>query len=80
MASRRSGAAVAALAGQLYVCGGYDGGSMLHSAERFLPGTGLWETLPPMSVSRDHAAVAAISSSSDSQRLSKNKQQQSTTL
>merc|ERR1712083_452200 len=61
LSQRRSGAAVAVVAGLLYVCGGYDGSEVLSSMERFDPGTGAWEALALMSERRDHAAAAVFS-------------------
>ena len=46
MFDRRSGAAAAALRGQIYVCGGSDGLRRLRSVERYDPRTATWHAVP----------------------------------
>lgn len=53
--------AAAALGGQVYVVGGNSSeGVFLDSAERFTPGWGYWETLPPMQAARAALSAAAV--------------------
>lgn len=54
-------AAAAALAGQLYLCGGQDAKLQpMDIVERFDPHVGTWETAPPMLQCRFGAAAAAL--------------------
>lgn len=66
MAEARSSAAVVALQGRLYICGGRAGfhshPRVLSSVERFDCHSGLWETLPSMQEPRYGAAAVALGS------------------
>lgn len=59
-AEPRVSATAAAVAGRLFVCGGWHGQQPSASMERFDPGTGVWEDMPPMFSARGGAASAAI--------------------
>ena len=48
----REGAGLANVDGVLYCVGGYDGDTILNSAERFDPRTGQWTAVAPMSTRR----------------------------
>lgn len=61
MSQMRAGAAIAAVGGSLYVCGGCRQAQYHASVERYSPVSGVWETLGPMSKARADAAVATIS-------------------
>merc|ERR1712100_315392 len=56
----RRDAGCAAIAGRLYVCGGFDGQDRLSSLERFDPMRECWESLPDMSTRRTGAATVAL--------------------
>eukprot|EP00969_Alexandrium_andersonii_P365722 15466870-Alexandrium_andersonii.AAC.1 len=65
MLAGRCGLAAAALNGSLFVCGSYSrlddppDLDLARSAERYLPGSDAWESLPPMALPREgHALVA----------------------
>jgi len=60
MLQRRAGAAAAAVAGRVYVCGGSDGAVELRTAERFDPLGAAWEPIAHMSQRRDCAAAANV--------------------
>lgn len=48
------------LDGRLYICGGLDGWEFRRSVERFDPGSGMWELLPPMRGRRASAGAACL--------------------
>lgn len=56
----REGCAVAELDGVIYVVGGYDGTTHLHSVERFDPMASKWEEVDPMNSSRMGCGAAAL--------------------
>jgi len=64
MPMQRYDFAAAAVRGLLYVCGGAGNpkgsGHPLNSADRYDPGSGHWERLPPMSAGRVGAGAAAL--------------------
>lgn len=60
MSVPRVAAAVAALLGQLFVCGGFDGMQRLNSAERFDVFTQCWVPLPSMAARRSSAAAITL--------------------
>ena len=51
------------VAGDLFVCGGYDGGACLNSVERFDPSTNEWTLISPMHYFRSSAGVVACDGS-----------------
>ena len=52
MSVRRSGCAAVCIEGNMYVMGGFDGGSFLKSAEMYDRSAGQWRALPEMSVAK----------------------------
>merc|ERR1711862_126969 len=60
MSCARDEAAAVAIAGELYVLGGFDGVHVLREVERFSPLSTAWESLPPMSTARTALAATAI--------------------
>lgn len=60
MTQRRDGAVAAALAGLIYVCGGFNGQQSLCSAESFDPIRRTWEPLPSMTQQRMFAACVVV--------------------
>merc|ERR1719443_1137206 len=62
MGEARSGHAVAAMGGHLYVFGGKDGQheGNLNSEARFNPERGLWESLPPLTQEARYISAIAI--------------------
>mmetsp|Transcript_152021 Transcript_152021/g.488104 ORF Transcript_152021/g.488104 Transcript_152021/m.488104 type:complete len:283 (-) Transcript_152021:68-916(-) len=62
MSERRHGAVAAAIAGSVYVGGGFNGQFDLKSAERFATSTRTWESLPDMADRRHGPLAAAIGS------------------
>eukprot|EP00930_Biecheleria_cincta_P003832 TRINITY_DN104743_c0_g1_i1.p1 TRINITY_DN104743_c0_g1~~TRINITY_DN104743_c0_g1_i1.p1 ORF type:complete len:538 (-),score=60.85 TRINITY_DN104743_c0_g1_i1:79-1692(-) len=61
MIERRSAAGIAAMGGNLYICGGLgDVGAALSSVERFDPQLGVWESLPSMSYRRWEVPASVV--------------------
>ena len=60
MSTGRSGVAMAAVQGKLYVAGGIDGNNSLATAEAFDPQQNRWEAVAPMAQGRHSFAVAAL--------------------
>ena len=51
---------MAVLQGKLYAVGGYDGSSLLNSAEVYDPDNNSWSTIAPMGSKRQDLAVAVF--------------------
>mmetsp|Transcript_128667 Transcript_128667/g.274635 ORF Transcript_128667/g.274635 Transcript_128667/m.274635 type:complete len:425 (+) Transcript_128667:39-1313(+) len=60
MSQCRSGPAVVAVEGSLFVVGGYDGTHSLASVEAFNPRTGVWASMPSMTRTRARHAAAVM--------------------
>lgn len=59
MLSKRCRLGVAAMHGQIYVAGGYDGNVFLRSVERYDPANDCWTRVASMSIKRSRVALAA---------------------
>ncbi|XP_072697253.1 kelch-like protein 3 isoform X4 [Canis lupus baileyi] len=60
MSTRRSGAGVGVLSGQLYATGGHDGPLVRKSVEVYDPGTNTWKQVADMNMCRRNAGVCAV--------------------
>jgi N-acetylneuraminic acid mutarotase len=60
MSVARTGCAAVCIDGNVYVVGGFDGGSSLKSAEMYDASAGQWRALPEMSVARYGCAAVCI--------------------
>ena len=60
MSVARYGCAAVCIEGNVYVMGGYAGGSTLKSAEMYDTSAGQWRALPDMSVKRNACAAVCI--------------------
>ena len=60
MAEARQTHDMAVLDGKLYAVGGYDGGGVLSSVERYDPALDAWEAVAPMATARSRHAVAVV--------------------
>ncbi|XP_034961399.2 kelch-like protein 3 isoform X3 [Zootoca vivipara] len=60
MSTRRSGAGVGVLSGQLYATGGHDGPLVRKSVEVYDPGTNTWKQVADMNMCRRNAGVCSV--------------------